>query len=83
MILSFFAWSLSLSWLEDDSGGEVVDEDVGDEVEVLGGSEENPLSLFKFKLSLFSLLDPILTETNHLSNICTKHDFSGEIEIFC
>ena len=55
------SWSLSLSWLEDDSGGDVVEDEVGDEVEVLGGSDENPLSLFKFKLNLFSFLDPNLT----------------------
>ena len=57
------SWSLSLSWLEDDSGGELVD-DVGDEV--LGGSDEKPLSVrvvFRFRLSLFSacLFEPIRT----------------------
>ena len=59
--LLILSWSLSLSWLEDDSGGDVVEDEVGDEVEVLGGSDENPLSLFKFKLNLFSFLDPNLT----------------------
>ena len=38
-----------------------MEDEVGDEVEVLGGSDENPLSLFKFKLNLFSFLDPNLT----------------------
>ena len=59
------SWSLSLSWLEDDSGGDVVEDEVGDEVEVLGGSDENPLSLFKFKLNLFSFLDRNLTERSN------------------
>ena len=53
LLLSFtLSWSLSLSpVLEDDSGGEV------EEVEVLGGSEENPLSLL-LRLALVSLFDP-------------------------
>ena len=38
-----------------------MEDEVGDEVEVLGGSDENPLSLFKFNINLFSFLDPNLT----------------------
>ena len=49
---AILSWSLSLSpVLEEDSGGEVEDE-----VEVLAGIEENPLSLLRF--ALFSLFDP-------------------------
>ena len=54
---AILSWSLSLSpVLEEDSGGEVEDE-----VEVLGGREENPLSLL-VRLALGSLFDPRRTE---------------------
>ena len=52
LLSAILSWSLSLSpVLEEDSGGEVEDE-----VEVLAGIEENPLSLLRF--ALFSLFDP-------------------------
>ena len=52
LLSASLSWSLSLSPVfEEDSGGEVEDE-----VEVLAGMEENPLSVLRF--ALFSLFDP-------------------------
>ena len=51
---AILSWSLSLSpVLEEDSGGEV------EEVDVLAGMEENPLSVLRF--ARFSLFDPSRT----------------------